>query len=129
MTTPHLPDSPTTTSRALRAERRAKALAYLKRGFTISETARKLNLSTGTVHYWVANPHLHEPDGDARYTLDWEALRREVKRTPGASLKELGRRLGVSHHAVWRALREMGIRRQPARRRAASADGPRQDAN
>ena len=41
-----------------------------------------------------------------------DALRKEVKARPSATLKEYGESLGVSHVAVWRRLRQLAITRK-----------------
>lgn len=113
MTTP----SPATS----RAEFRARVLAQIANGATISDTATRHRLSTGTIHYWINNPRLAKPDGDRRYSLDWDALRAEVQRNPDAKLKDLAKQFRVSHNGIWQALKKMGIqlkRRNNTRRSA-----------
>ena len=41
--------------------------------------------------------------------LDPEALAAGVRRSPDATLHELGKRFGVSHHTVWKSLRKLGF--------------------
>ena len=94
-----------------RAELCAKALAHIQSGHSIRETARHYQLSSGTVHYWVKHPRLAQPSGDARFALDWEALRSEFEANPNLTLDALAARLNASRNAVWKALRKMGLSR------------------
>ncbi len=94
-----------------RAELCAKALAHIERGHSIQETARHYQLSTGTIHYWIKHPRLAKPSGDARFTLDWEALRSEFEANPSLTLDALAARFNASRNAVWKALRKMGLSR------------------
>lgn len=104
----------------LRAEHRAKALALIAAGKTLSEAAESADVPTSTLHYWVKNPRLATPSGDRRYSLDYTELQRLVIARPDATLHDLATSLGVSHNAIWKALRMMGLSRKPSRRRSKS---------
>lgn len=101
-----------------RAARRAKALALIASGKTLTEAATRAAVPPSSLHYWVKNPRLAAPAGDLRYTLDYAELRRMAVADPDATLHDLAAPLRVSHNAVWKALRAMGLSTKEARRRA-----------
>ncbi len=111
MTSPRLPDQ-------ARAARRAKALALIAAGKSLSEAAAKARVAPSTLHYWIQNPRLAKPDGDRRYSLDYAALRLAALANPEATLHELAAKMRVSHNAIWKALGRMGLATVEARRRA-----------
>lgn len=113
MTSPQLPDH-------VRAARRAKALALIATGKSLTEAAAKTRVAPSTLHYWIRNPRLAKPDGDRRYSLDYVALRRAAMAKPDATLHALAAQMGVSHNAIWKALARMGLASPEARRRARS---------
>jgi transposase len=109
---------PTPLPAHARAARRARALALIASGKTLSEAAESAAVPPSTLHYWVKNPRLAKPTGDRRYSLDYKELKRLAVTNPDATLHDLAASLRVSHNAVWKALRIMGLSTRHSRQRA-----------
>jgi transposase len=92
---------------------RERIVKFVSDGGTKAEAARRFKVSRWTVYRYhdaAQNGGLApKPCGGSAKRFDDDALRREVKDKPSATLKAHGKALGVSHNAVWKRLRQLAI--------------------
>ena len=92
---------------------RERVVKFIQGGGSKAEAARRFDLARSSVYRYLdaAKSGALAPKkswGKWR-KLDPEKLRAHVKKHPAATLKELQRVFGVSHHAVWVRLGQLGF--------------------
>jgi transposase len=92
---------------------RERVVKFIHNGGSKMEAARRFDLGRRTVYRYLAAAHQgalapKKSWGHWR-KLDPQKLRAHVQQHPDATLKELQRVFGVSHHAVWVRLRQLGF--------------------
>ena|SRR5437764_11358543 len=92
---------------------RQRVVKFLHEGGSKAEAARRFDLGRRTVYRYLhaAKKGALAPKktwGHWR-KLDPQKLQAHVKKHPDATLKELQNVFGVSHHAIWTRLRQVGF--------------------
>jgi transposase len=92
---------------------RERVVKFIQGGGSKAEAARRFALARSSVYRYLdaAKKNALSPKtswGTWR-KLDPEKLRAHVKKHPDATLKELQKVFGVSHHAVWVRLGQLGF--------------------
>ena len=92
---------------------RERVIKFLNAGGSKAEAARRFDLGRRTVYRYLAAAQMgtlapKQSWGTWR-KLDPQKLQAHVKRHPDATLKEIQKSFGVSHHAVWVRLRQLGF--------------------
>jgi transposase len=92
---------------------RERVVKFIQGGGSKAEAARRFDLARSSVYrYLVAAQKGVLPPKTSWGTwrkLDPEKLRAHVKKHPDATLKEIQKVFGVSHHAVWVRLGQLGF--------------------
>ena len=93
---------------------RLKVVSFVKKGNAKAEATRRFDISWRTVHrYCVAELDegrlAPKPRPGRRKTFDDDAIRREVRARPSATLEDYAKVFGVSHVAIWKRLRQLAI--------------------
>src|ERR1039457_831537 len=92
---------------------RERVVKFIKSGGSKAEAARRFDLARSSVYrYLTAARQGTLPPKTSWGTwrkLDPQKLQAYVKQHPDATLKELQTVFGVSHHAVWVRLRQLGF--------------------
>src|ERR1035437_7750876 len=92
---------------------RKRVVKFINQGGSKVEAARRFDLGRRTVYRYLAAARTgtlapKQSWGHWR-KLDPQKLQVHVKKHPDATLKELQQVLGVSHHAVWVRLGQLGF--------------------
>ena len=99
--------------KAYALELRERVVKFVKDGGSKAEAARRFSLGRRTVYRYLAAAQQGTLAPKTSWghwrKLDPQKLQAEVKKHPDATLKELQRVFGVSHHAVWVRLRQLGF--------------------
>jgi len=103
--------------KAFSLDLRERIVEFVKQGGSKAEATRQFKVSKWTVYRYIEADRKEclapKPCGGSRpKKFEDDALRKEVKTNPSATLKEYGESLGVSHVAVWRRLRQLAITRK-----------------
>jgi transposase len=92
---------------------RERVVKFIQNGGSKAEAARRFDLGRSSVYrYWdaVQTGTLAPKTSWGKWRkLDPEKLQAHVKKHPDATLKELQTVFGVSHHAVWVRLGQLGF--------------------
>jgi transposase len=91
---------------------RERVVRFVLSGNSKAEASRRFNVSWRTVLRWCQAGLCNlapKPRLGRKKAFADDALRREVKDNPSATLKRHAKTLGVSHVAIWRRLRLLGI--------------------
>jgi transposase len=92
---------------------REQIVKFIQGGGSKAEAARRFDLARSSVYRYLtaAQKGVLPPKTSwgAWRKLDPEKLRAHVKKHPDATLKELQQVFGVSHHAVWVRLGQLGF--------------------
>jgi transposase len=92
---------------------RERVVKFIKSGGSKAEAARRFELGRRTVYRYLpameAGTLAPKTSWGHWRKLDPHKLHAHVKQHPDATLKELQRVFGVSHHAVWVRLRQLGF--------------------
>jgi transposase len=94
---------------------RRRVVRYVRQGGSKAQGARRFEVSLWCVKDWVKRgDHLaaDKPGPRGSYKLDWQALQAALKQRDDATLEELAQQFGVSHNAVWYALKRLQISRK-----------------
>jgi transposase len=99
--------------KAYALELRERIVSFVQEGGKKTEAARRFNVGRDTVYRYLKaaqNDRLAPQPRKAYWKkLNPEKLRKEVQRHPDATLMAYTQRFGVSHVAVWKTLRKLGI--------------------
>ena len=92
---------------------RERVVKFLQRGGSKAEAARRFDLARSSVYRYLDAAQAgtlapKESWGHWR-KLDPKKLKARVAKHPDATLKELQNVFGVSHHAIWVRLRQLGF--------------------
>ena len=94
-------------------ELRERVVRFVERGGKKSEAALHFEIGERSVYRFLKAARdgclAPKPQGGSAKKFGDDALRREVKAKPSATLEAHGRALGVSHAAVWKRLRKLAI--------------------
>ena len=91
---------------------RERVVRFVGDGNSKAEASRRFKVSWRTVLRWCKaglGNLAPKPQGGSEKKLADDALLRAVRDKPSATLKRHAKALGVSHVAVWRRLRQMGV--------------------
>ena len=92
---------------------RERVVKFIKSGGSKAEAARRFELGRSTVYRYLdairAGTLAPKASWGHWRKLDPQQLQAHVKRHPDATLKELQRVFGVSHHAIWVRLGQLGF--------------------
>jgi len=92
---------------------RERVVKFLNAGGSKVEAARRFDLGRRTVYRYLAAAQKGALDPKKSWghwrKLDPKKLHAHVKQHPDATLKELQKVFGVSHHAVWVRLGQLGF--------------------
>ena len=92
---------------------RERVVKFIQGGGSKAEAARRFNLARSSVYRYLlaAQKGTLAPKKSWGHwrKLDPQKLQAHVKNHPDATLKELQMAFGVSHHAVWVRLRQLGF--------------------
>jgi transposase len=109
--------------KAYALELRERIVRFVQEGGKKTEAARRFNVGRDTVYRYMkaAKEGRLAPQPRKTYwkKLNPEKLRKEVARHPDATLTAYKERFGVSHVAIWKRLRQLGItlkKSRPVRR-------------
>ena len=87
-----------------------RAVAYVHSGGRKSEACRLFAIDPKTLYHWLKCEDLRpKPAATRKRKLDKEALKAHVRNYPDALLKERAEHFGVSHVAIWKALKRLNI--------------------
>ena len=102
-----------TAMKAHTLELRERIVGFVKKGGSKTDAARIFNVGRKTVYRYLTAAQSGRlaplPCGGSMKKLSSERLEEEVAKRPDATLKELGKALGVNHVSVWRRLRQLSI--------------------
>lgn len=91
-------------------EIRERAVSYIRSGGRQEEASRIFGVSTRTLYNWLRAKDLTPRSRVTRRgTLDKTALAAHVRDYPDALLRERAEHFGVSHQAVWMAMKKQSI--------------------
>jgi transposase len=92
---------------------RERVVKFIQGGGTKAEAARRFDLARSSVYRYLAAAKTGALTPKTSWgtwrKLDPKKLQAHVKRHPDATLKELQTVFGVSHHAVWVRLGQLGF--------------------
>jgi transposase len=92
---------------------RQRVVRFIESGGTKAEAARRFKVGRRTVYRYLSaagsGKLAPKTSWGSWRKLDPQKLQDRVKKHSDATLHELGRALGVSHHAVWVRLRQLGV--------------------
>jgi transposase len=92
---------------------RERVVGFIQGGGSKAEAARRFDLARSSVYRYLvaAQKGALTPKQSWGHwrKLDPQKLRVHVKRHPDATLKELQKAFGVSHHAIWVRLGQLGF--------------------
>ena len=92
---------------------RERVVKFIQGGGSKAEAARRFDLARSSVYRYLAAAQqgalAPKKSWGTWRKLDPEKLRAHVKKHPDATLKELHQAFGVSHHAVWVRLGQLGF--------------------
>jgi transposase len=92
---------------------RERVVKFINAGASKAEAARRFDLGRRTVYRYLAAAQKGTLTPKTSWghwrKLDPQKLRAHVQQHPDATLKELQQVFGVSHHAVWVRLRQLGF--------------------
>jgi transposase len=99
--------------KAYALELRERIVAFVHDGGRKTEAAKRFNVGRDTVYRYLKaaqdNRLAPRPRKTCWKKLNPGKLRKEVARHPDATLMAYKERFGVSHVAVWKTLRKLGI--------------------
>ena len=105
-------------------ELRERIVGFVGEGGSKVDAARHFKVSRQTVYRYLAAEQggslAPKPQGGSQKKFTDKKLLKAVAKKPDATLKEHAEKLGVSHVAVWRRLRQLSVtlKKSPALRRA-----------
>ena len=79
-----------------------------REGLSIRSVAKRFGISPNTVYLWTKRLS-PKPRKTGAYKVDMERLKEDVESHPDAYLYERAERLGVTKHAIFYALRRLGV--------------------
>ena len=92
---------------------RERVVQFVRSGGSKAEAARRFQVARRSVYRYLAAAQNGTLAPKASWghwrKLDPQRLHAEVKKHPAATLKELQAVLGVSHHAIWVRLNQLGL--------------------
>jgi transposase len=104
--------------KAYALESRERLVKFIQSGGSKAEAARRFGLGRSTVYRYLtarqAGTLAPKTSWGHWRKLDPYKLQVHVKKHPDATLKELQQVFGVSHHAIWVRLRQLGFTLQKA---------------
>jgi len=107
---------------------RERVVKFIQGGGSKAEAARRFDLARSSVYrYLIAaqNGTLTPKKSWGHWRkLDPQKLQAHVKKHPDATLKELQKAFGVSHHAVWVRLRQLGFTLKKTHKISRAQRGP-----
>jgi transposase len=99
--------------KAYALELRERVVNFIQSGGSKAEAARRFDLGRSTVYRYLtaqqAGTLAPKTSWGHWRKLDPQKLQRHVQKHPDATLKELQKTFGVSHHAIWVRLRQLGF--------------------
>jgi transposase len=99
--------------KAYALELRERIICFVQEGGKKTEAARRFKVGRDTVYRYLnaAKENRLAPQPRKGYwkKLNPEKLRKDVARHPDATLMTYKERFGVSHVAIWKTLRKLGI--------------------
>lgn len=92
---------------------RERAVSYVRTGGSQVDAARIFGVTTRTLQYWLQRKELGAKRCGPRYRkLDKAKLEAHVRAHPDALLRERAEAFGVSHVAIFKALRALDMRKK-----------------
>ena len=94
---------------------RKRVIDFVKNGGSKAETARRFQVSRGSVHNWTSAEDglsYKKPGPKGPRSLEPEVLRRYVEEHDDMTQSEKARHFGVSRYCIWQNLRRLGITRK-----------------
>lgn len=92
---------------------RERAVSYVRSGGSQVEAARIFGVTTRTLQYWLQRKELAPKRCGTRHRkLDKAKLAAHVQAHPEALLRERAAEFGVSHVAIFKAMRSLGMRKK-----------------
>ena len=92
---------------------RERVVKFIQSGGSKAEAARRFDLGRSTVYRYLDAVQAGTLAPKASWghwrKLDPQKLQAQVQKHPDATLKELQKTFGVSHHAIWVRLRQLGF--------------------
>ena len=107
---------------------RERVVNFIKSGGSKAEAARRFDLARSSVYRYLAAAQTGALAPKTSWghwrKLDPQKLQVHVKKHPDATLKELQEVFGVSHHAVWVRLRQIGFTLKKTHKISRAQRGP-----
>jgi len=94
---------------------RRRVVKFVEEGGSKAEASRRFGVGLWCVFDWIKRGEdlaPGKPGPKSAHKLDWAALKEAVDKQPDMRLVEMAQKFGVSHHAVWYALRKMKMSRK-----------------
>ena len=94
---------------------RHRVVKYVREGGSKAEASRRYGVGLWCVKDWLKRGDdlfAGKPGPKEGHKLDWQVLREAVKKQDDATLEELAEQFGVSHNAIWYALKRLNISRK-----------------
>lgn len=92
---------------------RSRAVDFVRTGGSQAEASRIFGVTTRTLRYWLGRNDLAPKRCGTRHRkLDRTALAAHVRAQPDALLRERAAEFGVSSVAIFKALRQLDIRKK-----------------
>jgi transposase len=106
---------------------RERIVEFVRSGGKKTEAARRFNVGRETVYRFLglakAGSLAPKPQPGRRPKVAADALRQDLDARPDATLEERGKTFGVTHVAIWKRLRKLGITLKKKLTRYAERDG------
>ena len=107
---------------------RERVVKFIQGGGSKAEAARRFDLARSSVYRYL----MAAPKGTLTPKKSWghwrkldpQKLQAHVNQHPDATLKELQKAFGVSHHAVWVRLRQLGFTLKKTHKISRAQRGP-----
>jgi len=94
---------------------RERVVNFVNAGGTRLQASRRFKVGEATVYRWLSrqeNLAASKTGPKGCHTIDWEELRRTVKKRPDAILRELAKEFGAGTTSIWYALEKMKLSRK-----------------
>jgi transposase len=94
---------------------RERVVKFVKTGGSRAQAARRFEVGEATVYRWLGRGEklaASKTGPKGCHTLDWEGLRRTMKKRPDAILRELAKEFGAGTTSIWYALEKMKLSRK-----------------
>ena len=80
-----------------------------EQGLSLLETAKRFGIGIASVMRWTKKIEPQSTREKPCHKINMEDLKQDIMEIPDAFLVERAKRFGVSHNAIWLALKRLGV--------------------